>query len=250
MDNDNEVNVDRWVNDRLAAVSPDHECEPNLSRGFARHQERRDAQRGRRRRWALAAAGIVATGLPLMAFPVTRAIVQRGVSACVRESSRVREFFMGNASSEAPSSTYVKLEDRKMAPDFTMSDASGKPVKLSDFRGKVVLLNFWATWCGPCKIEIPMLKGLQETYEDRNFTVLGVSLEDDGWNVVKPYMERAQFNYPVMVGSEDIAALYGGLEAMPTTFLIDKAGRIAAVHVGLCSRSEYEGEIKAVLQGQ
>jgi thiol-disulfide isomerase/thioredoxin len=249
-DKDHELDLGHWIDDRLAARLPDGEWQPNATRGLARFQEQRTAKRPRIQRWAWVATGVIATSLSLAAFPVTRAIVQRGVSACVRESSRVREFLLGNAAGPAPSSTYVNSEDRKMAPNFTMTDASGKLVKLSDFRGKAVLLNFWATWCGPCKVEIPMLKGLQQTYQDRKFTVLGVSLEEEGWTVVKPYMERAQFNYPVTVGGEDIAALYGGLNSVPTTLLIDKSGRIASVHVGLCNRSEYEGEIKAVLQEQ
>ena len=95
-----------------------------------------------------------------------------------------------------------------------------------------------------------MLKGLQQANRNRGFTVLGVSLEEEGWTLVKPYMERAQFNYPVMVGSEDIAERYGGLNFIPTTLLIDKFGRIAAIHVGLCRKSEYEADIKAVLQEQ
>jgi peroxiredoxin len=142
----------------------------------------------------------------------------------------------------------LKTEDRKLAPDFAVTDASGKQVSLSDFRGKTVLLNFWATWCEPCKTEIPMLKGLQRTFQGSNFTVLGVSLEQDGWSIVKPYMATAQFNYPVMIGRDDVAALYGGLEAIPTTLLIDKSGRIAALHVGLCNRSEYEADINALLK--
>jgi peroxiredoxin len=255
MDNNNEANVNRqsneqWINDRLVAFRPDGDWRPNVSRGFALLQKRLDSKRGRRRKLAWVSAATIVAAVPLMALPATRAIAQRCVSACVSESSKVREFLMGSASSPTPSSTYMKVEDRKMAPDFTVTDASGKSVKLSDFRGKAVLLNFWATWCGPCKVEIPMLKGLQQTYQDRNFTVVGVSLEAEGWALVRPYMERAQFNYPVVVGSEDIAALYGGLEAVPTTLLIDKFGRIASIHVGLCSRSEYEGEIKAVLQEQ
>jgi thiol-disulfide isomerase/thioredoxin len=255
MDNNNKASenpqvTEQWIDDRLAALRPDREWQPSLSGGFAKLQERRDAQRGHRRTSAWAAAVVVALGLPLMAFPVTRAIAQRCVSACVQESSRVREFLLGSASSPATSFTYVKPKDRRMAPDFTGQDASGKPVKLSDLRGKAVLLNFWATWCGPCRVEIPMLKGLQQTYQDRNFTVLGVSLEQEGFAVVKPYMQQVQFNYPVMIGGDEIAALYGGLDAVPTTLLIDRSGRIAALHLGLCSRSQYEGDIEAVLREQ
>lgn len=255
MDNNNEVNVDRqsndqWANERLGPLLPDYECRPNPSLGFARLQERRDARVGRRRRWAWAVSGVVATGLPLMALPVTRVIAQRCVSACVKESRKIREFLMGNPSIPAPNSPFVKLEDRKAAPDFSVTDASGKPVQLSEFRGRVVVLNFWATWCGPCKVEIPVLNGLQQAYQGSDFTVLGVSLERGGWNVVKAYMTAAQFHYPVMVGSEDIATLYGGLDTIPTTLVIDKSGRIAAIHAGLCSRNEYEADINALLKEQ
>ncbi len=239
--------ADQWTTDRLSAFAPEHEWQPDLSRAFAMLQQRRDAQhaRGRRSAWTLAA--IAATSLPLIAFPVTRTIAQRCVSECVKESAKVRDFFTGNAPGPVPPSTYLNSEDRAAAPDFTGKDASGQSVKLSDFRGKVVLLNFWATWCGPCKVEIPMLNGLQQKYRDRNFTVLGVSLEDDGWNAVKPYLLTTQVNYPVLVGSEDVAALYHGLDSIPTTFLIDKTGRVAAIHVGLCSKSEYEADLAALL---
>jgi cytochrome c biogenesis protein CcmG/thiol:disulfide interchange protein DsbE len=248
MDNNNEANLDQWANERLASLRPDSEWNPDLSRGFARLQERRGDQRGLRRRYGWAIAGIVATSLPLMALPVTRAIAQRCVSACVQESSKVREFLVGPG--QAPSSTYLKTADRQMAPDFTVTDASGKQVSLSDFRGETVLLNFWATWCGPCKVEIPMLKGLHQQYRDSGFTVLGVSLDEKGWDVVKPYMKTAQFNYPVVVGGENIARLYGGMDSVPTTLIIDQSGRIAAVHVGLCNRAEYEADIDAVLKEQ
>jgi peroxiredoxin len=244
MDHNNEVDVDCWANGRLASLRPSPEWQPDLSRGLARLQERHGAQRGVRQKWGWVMAGIVAMGLPLMALPVTRAIAQRCVSACVQESSRVREFFVG----PTLSSTYVAIADRKIAPDFRLTDASGKQVSLSDFRGKAVLLNFWATWCGPCKVEIPMLKGLQKKYREDGLTVLGVSMDGDGWSVVRPYMETAQFNYPILLGNEDVAKQYGGLEAVPATLLIDKSGRVAALHEGLCSRSEYEADINAVLK--
>lgn len=147
--------------------------------------------------------------------------------------------------------TAVKSEkDRHTAPDFALKDVAGKTVKLSDFHGKVVLLNFWATWCGPCEIEIPWFIDFQQSFKDRNFVVLGVSLDDDGWAAVKPYIERRKINYPVVVGDDQTELLYGGIDALPTTFIIDRAGRIAAVHQGLISKSEYEHEILDLLDGK
>ncbi|HEX5430437.1 MAG TPA: TlpA disulfide reductase family protein [Bryobacteraceae bacterium] len=137
---------------------------------------------------------------------------------------------------------------RKAAPDFSLKDASGKLVKLSDYKGKVVLLNFWATWCGPCKIEIPWFVGFQKQYKDQNFAVLGVSLDDDGWESVKPYMKDHPFNYPIMVGDDDLSMRYGGVDSLPTTFVIDRQGRIADKHVGLVSKSIYEDEIASLLK--
>src|SRR5580658_7271538 len=88
--------------------------------------------------------------------------------------------------------------------DFALKDSGGKTVKLSDYRGKVVLLNFWATWCAPCKIEIPWFVEFQQTYKSRDFAVLGVSMDEDGWDSVRPYMAAHKLNYPVVVGGDSI----------------------------------------------
>ncbi len=142
----------------------------------------------------------------------------------------------------------VKAEnERKPAPDFNLKDADGKPVKLSDYRGKVVLLNFWATWCGPCKIEIPWFMDFEQTYKDKNFAVLGISLDEDGWDAVKPYIQQKKINYRVMIGTETVAQMYGDVDSLPTTFLIDREGRVAAVHIGLVSKSDYTHDIVDLL---
>jgi peroxiredoxin len=142
----------------------------------------------------------------------------------------------------------VKAEkERKPAPDFTLKDIDGKPVKLSDYKGKVVLLNFWATWCGPCKIEIPWFMDFEQNYKDKSFAVLGISLDEDGWESVKPYIAQKKINYRVVIGTEQVAQLYGEVDSLPTTFMIDREGRVAAVHVGLVSKSDYIHDIVQLL---
>jgi len=137
--------------------------------------------------------------------------------------------------------------ERQPAPEFSLKDANGRTVRLSDYRGKVVLLNFWATWCGPCKLEIPWFVEFEKRHKDRGFAVLGVSMDEDGWDSVKPYLIRAKVNYRVLMGTDTVAMLYGGVESLPTTFLIDREGKIARVHVGLVSKSEYENDIETLL---
>jgi peroxiredoxin len=137
--------------------------------------------------------------------------------------------------------------DAKAAPDFKLKDSSGATVQLSDYRGKVVLLNFWATWCGPCKMEIPWFVQFEQQYKNKGFAVVGVSMDDDGWNAVKPYIAEKKVNYRVVLGTDSVASLYGGIDALPTTFVIDREGRIQATHVGLINRDEYQKEIEGLL---
>jgi peroxiredoxin len=137
--------------------------------------------------------------------------------------------------------------DRKLAPDFALKDVNGATVRLSDYRGKVVLLNFWATWCGPCKIEIPWFIEFEQKHKDRGFAVLGISMDDGGWEVVRPFLARMNVNYRTLMGDETVAELYGGVASLPTSFLIDREGRIASAHLGLVSKSVYENEIEQLL---
>ncbi len=147
-----------------------------------------------------------------------------------------------------PQSTNKPVAKRNMAADFTLKDIDGKTVKLSDYKGKVVLLNFWATWCGPCRIEIPWFIEFQKTYKDRGFTVIGVALDDEGWEVVKPYVQEKQINYPVLVGDAVTEQAFGPIESLPTTLIIDKEGRIANAHVGLIGKRDYASDIEHLLQ--
>jgi peroxiredoxin len=148
-----------------------------------------------------------------------------------------------------PHSVRADAKDGKgaKAPDFTLKDSTGATVKLSDYRGKVVLLNFWATWCGPCQIEIPWFIEFQQQLKDKDFAILGVSLDEDGWTSVKPYLEKKKINYRVMIGTEEVSTMYGGVDSLPTTFIIDRDGLIASKHEGLVSKSEYLNEIVELL---
>jgi peroxiredoxin len=138
--------------------------------------------------------------------------------------------------------------DRKKAPNFSLKDSDGRTVKLTDYEGKVVLLNFWATWCGPCKVEIPWFIQFERKYKGDGFAVVGVSMDEDGWDAVKPFVADEGINYRVLLGNDTVANLYGGVDSLPTTFLIDRQGRIAKVHIGLVSKSVYENDLNKLLE--
>ncbi len=148
---------------------------------------------------------------------------------------------------QARSKGLKPVEKRNAAPNFALKDATGNPLKLADLKGKVVLLNFWATWCGPCRTEIPMLIELEQKYRDQGFAVVGVAMDDDGWSVVKPYMEKSKINYRMVLGDAMMAQHYGGVDSIPQTFVIDREGRVSAVHMGVIRKKEYIDEIEQLL---
>ena len=156
----------------------------------------------------------------------------------------------GESSVRAAGAATKGAKERKPAPDFQLKDADGKIVRLSDYKGKIVLLDFWATWCGPCKIEIPWFIEFERAYKDKGFAVIGVAMDEEGWTVVKPFVAELAINYRILQGSEELAQLYGGVDALPTTFLIDREGKVAATHVGLHGKDEFENGIKELLAGQ
>lgn len=136
---------------------------------------------------------------------------------------------------------------RKHAPDFELRDESGKLVRLSDFQGRVVLLDFWATWCVPCKAAIPWLNELQTKYREAGLEVIGVSMDEGGWEVVKPFADKMRIGYPVVIGTKRVAYLYGEVKNLPIAFFVDRQHRVAAIHVGAASRREFESAIKLLL---
>lgn len=137
------------------------------------------------------------------------------------------------------------------APDFELASLEGKNVKLSDFRGHAVLLNFWATWCGPCKIEMPWFVELQKEYGPQGFQIVGVAMDDASTEDIAKFAHQMGVNYPVLIGKEAVGESYGGVGVLPTTFFIDRDGKLVAREFGLQSRSVFVDHIKEALgQGQ
>ena len=132
------------------------------------------------------------------------------------------------------------------APDFTLQDLSGKKVRLADFKGKVVLIEFWATWCPPCRAEIPTIERLHAQYGSKGLTVLAIALDEGGWDEVKAFAAEHKISYTVLKGTEDVSSKYM-VRLIPSTFLVDKEGNIKKRYMGGGSSEAVEQDIKALL---
>lgn len=133
-----------------------------------------------------------------------------------------------------------------LAPDFTVSDINGKKLSLSEFKGKVVLLDFWATWCAPCRAEIPHFVEMQEKYGPQGFQVVGISMDDDA-KPVREFAREYKMNYPIAVGDDKLAESFGGVLGLPVNFIIDREGRIVKKFLGATEVSTFDEEVADLL---
>jgi len=151
----------------------------------------------------------------------------------------------------------------KPAPNFMLEDLSGNKVSLSSYKGKPLLINFWATWCGPCKIETPWLVDLQNEYGPKGFQIIGISTEGDdlkpgdteGWAhdkaAIAKFIKQEHMQYPVLINGDSLATAYGGLDAMPTSVYVNRDGKVVAMQLGISSKEDMEAHIrKAMGEGQ
>jgi thiol-disulfide isomerase/thioredoxin len=136
--------------------------------------------------------------------------------------------------------------ERKVAPELALLDSSGNPVTLKDYRGKIVVLDFWATWCHGCKEEIPWFSDFERKYGGKDFSVVGISLDEEGWKVVKPFLKEVGVPYRIALGNDSTAKDYS-IQNMPDTFLIDRDGRVAAKYVGVVDKADIENNIRSIL---
>jgi peroxiredoxin len=135
----------------------------------------------------------------------------------------------------------------KPAPDFSLQSLEGKTVRLSDYRGKPVVLNFWATWCEPCKVEMPWFVDLQRQYGPAGVQFLGVAMDDASTKDIAAFAESMKVNYPILIGKDSVGDDYGGVQFLPETFYIDRTGKVVDKAFGLKGRGEIEDNIKKIL---
>jgi peroxiredoxin len=155
-------------------------------------------------------------------------------------------FFLTRQRVHLAGSVVTNISEHPLAPDFSLPGLTGDTIHLSSYRGKVVLLDFWATWCDPCREEIPHLVDLQNKYRDQGLQIIGISM-DDGPEPVRDFYQRLHMNYPVAMGSATIGELYGGVLGLPIAFIISRDGRVEARHIGATDRAVFEREIRALL---
>ncbi len=191
---------------------------------------------------------------------MTRATNQ--TARAIRVPHRVLAFLVGTAlatAAQAPiehplptdppttPDTLIRTAQRRSVPNFTLTDSDGKTFNLAGTRGKVVVLNVWATWCGGCKFELPYFVDYDRRYRAQGLTTLGISMDDGGFTTVKPFWVKKQMTYPTVIGSEALTKQLG-LTGMPFTLLIDRQGRIAIAHAGVLDRKDFDQHIQQLLQ--
>ncbi|HKQ87053.1 MAG TPA: TlpA disulfide reductase family protein [Candidatus Acidoferrales bacterium] len=264
----NELND--WIEQRLARLDA-NTCEPNTDRAFARLQSRlrlsaarfshnhrlgrsggpsfssgtnaatslrASAPEAGKKLWLVGAALAAGACLCLLAFPTSRDAVQRLFAT----GANSKIVYVGQVYADLKT-----MKDKQPETDFTLKDAEGRDVTLSDLKGKVVLLNFWATWCEGCKTEIPWLIEFEQKYRDKGLAVIGVAEDADSWKSVGPYVKETKLNYTVVSDDDGSVANRYGLSGMPVTYLIDRDGKVSAASVGIVNKKECEAEILRLL---
>jgi peroxiredoxin len=153
----------------------------------------------------------------------------------------------GTSAEAAAASLKVSQSQGNLAPEFELASLSGQNVKLSSYRGKAVLLNFWATWCAPCKIEMPWFVDLYKQYQPQGLEIVGVAMDDSGKDEIERFAKEMKVNYTILQGTEKVGDAYGGIQFLPETFIVDRNGKIVKTLFGIHSESDFEDGIKQAL---
>jgi len=141
--------------------------------------------------------------------------------------------------------TYPQTKPK--APNFRLRSINGGVIELAKLKGRIVVVNFWATWCGPCRAEIPGFLEIYKAYESKGLEIVGIALDQSGWDVVKPFVQKYKIRYPVVLGDRKVVYDYGGIQAIPTTFIVDREGNVVGGQRGLLPEKQLEKMLKEVL---
>jgi thiol-disulfide isomerase/thioredoxin len=151
------------------------------------------------------------------------------------------------AAALALASAHAGSPSRPPAPDFRLQDDSGGTLRLSQLRGKIVVLNFWATWCAPCRAEMPVLSRIHKQFASQGLAVVGIAADQRGWAAVKPFLAANPVQYPVLLSTPRVARAYGGLKVLPYTVFVDRQGRIVATHSAALTEAQLTRVVEALL---
>ncbi len=249
--------LERWVDDRMAALEPDPEKQPDVDDGLAQLKAHRAQHRGRKPIGAWLVSGAVAVWVGAMVFtlapwsadePDPADLTAREAGASPSASADAPAAGSALPDRRSGESLLTRIDERPDAPHFTLPDMDGGNAMLADYTGRVLLLNFWATWCGPCRVEMPWFVDFEERFSDDGFAVVGVSLDEPGWDIVRPFLERQPLNYRIaLADTPERLAPFGETYVLPKTWLIDRKGRLAAEHIGLVDLDSIESQILELL---
>jgi len=231
----------KWVDERLAFLTPHETWSPDVPCAQSRLREELAAPRPHWSRMIGWSAVLVAASLiiavALTSAPAPRVLAQRCIDCSVA-------IWQSIAPSTAVANLYP-VDQRHPAEGFELKDANGTFVRLSDLKGKVVVVNFWATWCGGCQTEIPWFVEFYNKYKDAGLEIVGVSLDEDGWKSVRPYLAQKPIPYHIALAND---AMRDKLTTLPVTILIDRGGRTALTQLGVPAKVTYQADIEALLK--
>jgi peroxiredoxin len=232
----------KWVDDRLAFLTPHETWNADFASAQSRLHERFAAPK---RSWsrmigwsAVVVTAAVIVAIALTSAPAPRVLAQRCIDCSIAVWQAI------TPSTPAVANVYP-VDQRRPAEGFELKDANGALVRLSDLKGKVVVVNFWATWCGGCQTEIPWFVEFYNKYKDAGLEIVGVSLDEDGWKSVRPYLKENAIPYHIALASD---AMRDKLTTLPVTILIDREGRAALTQLGVPAKATYQADIESLLR--
>jgi peroxiredoxin len=239
------ADAERWVAEGMLAPGSCPNRPPNTAPDLTHFGVRRTRLDRRRRRWTWRAVTMAVVGLSVGGLFEPRARAEPRVDARMGAVTRLG----GKLGSGQPFTERAQAaaDRRPMAPALNVVDAAGDRIDLGPLQGQVVLINFWATWCVPCKVEIPWFVDFQTRYRSQGFTVVGISQDKNGWADVLPFTQPLKMNYRLALATDRLLSAYGGVDVLPVTFLIDRRGRVAFKYIGISAKMDYEKSIAQLL---